>query len=127
MVCFFLQVLFWSIKTNGELDRGSLHGACPVIAGVKWSAPKWFHVGPYGHGKRVEHKVFKPPAKQPRGDCSNPAAASCCRDTDERCEGWAVEGECTKNPLFMVGGAGSAAPGACRLSCGACPSADPEL
>jgi prolyl 4-hydroxylase len=33
-------VLFHSIKPSGELERRSLHTACPVIKGVKWSAPK---------------------------------------------------------------------------------------
>ena len=41
-------VLFHSIKASGELERRSLHTACPVIKGVKWSAPKWVSVGPGG-------------------------------------------------------------------------------
>ena len=43
-------VLFHSIKPTGELERLSLHTACPVIKGVKWSAPKWVHVGHYAAG-----------------------------------------------------------------------------
>ena len=38
-------VLFWSIKPNGQFDHRSMHGACPVIKGVKWSAPKWWAAG----------------------------------------------------------------------------------
>ncbi len=34
-------VLFHSMKTTGELEKRSLHTACPVIRGVKWSMPKW--------------------------------------------------------------------------------------
>lgn len=34
-------VAFWSLKTDGRLDQGALHGGCPVIKGVKWSATKW--------------------------------------------------------------------------------------
>lgn len=41
-------VLFHSIKPSGELERRSLHTACPVIRGEKWSAPK---VGLQGRGE----------------------------------------------------------------------------
>jgi hypothetical protein len=34
-------ILFHSMKTTGELERNSLHTACPVIKGEKWSAAKW--------------------------------------------------------------------------------------
>ena len=43
-------VLFHSMKPNGELERRSLHTACPVIKGTKWSAAKWIHVGHYAMG-----------------------------------------------------------------------------
>ena len=33
-----------------QLERKSLHSACPVIKGVKWSMPKWIHVGHYTMG-----------------------------------------------------------------------------
>ena len=46
-------MLFHSMKPNGELERRSLHGACPVIKGEKWSAPKWIHVGNYAVGAEV--------------------------------------------------------------------------
>ncbi len=29
-------VAFWSLKTDGRLDQGALHGGCPVIKGEKW-------------------------------------------------------------------------------------------
>ena len=34
-------VLFWSLRTDGTLDKGSLHGSCPVAKGVKYAATKW--------------------------------------------------------------------------------------
>ena len=37
-------LLFWSMKTGGELDPGSSHAGCPVIKGEKWTATKWMHV-----------------------------------------------------------------------------------
>ena len=50
-------LLFWSLKPTGELDRGSLHGGCPVLEGTKWVVTKWYHVADYGSGQRVEHRV----------------------------------------------------------------------
>ncbi|GMI90690.1 hypothetical protein like AT1G20270 [Hibiscus trionum] len=40
-------LLFWSMRPDATLDPSSLHGACPVITGSKWSAPKWMHVKEY--------------------------------------------------------------------------------
>lgn len=34
-------LLFYSVFPNGTIDRTSLHGSCPVIAGEKWVATKW--------------------------------------------------------------------------------------
>ncbi|XP_045787205.1 probable prolyl 4-hydroxylase 10 [Trifolium pratense] len=38
-------ILFWSMKPDATLDRASLHGACPVIKGDKWSCAKWMRMG----------------------------------------------------------------------------------
>jgi hypothetical protein len=35
-------ILFHSMKPNGELEERSMHGACPVISGEKWSMTKWW-------------------------------------------------------------------------------------
>ncbi|KAL7155547.1 hypothetical protein ABFS83_03G082200 [Erythranthe nasuta] len=40
-------LLFWSLKPDATLDPSSLHGACPVIRGDKWSATKWMHLHEY--------------------------------------------------------------------------------
>ncbi|KAH6799888.1 2-oxoglutarate and oxygenase superfamily protein [Perilla frutescens var. hirtella] len=40
-------LLFWSMHPDTTLDPSSLHGACPVIKGNKWSCTKWMHVGEY--------------------------------------------------------------------------------
>ncbi|KAL8059299.1 hypothetical protein ABFX02_03G076800 [Erythranthe guttata] len=40
-------LLFWSLKPDATLDPSSLHGACPVIRGNKWSATKWMHLHEY--------------------------------------------------------------------------------
>jgi len=39
--CTLRAVLFWSLKTEGVLDQGSLHGSCPTSKGVKFAATKW--------------------------------------------------------------------------------------
>jgi prolyl 4-hydroxylase len=33
--------MFHSMKPDGTLEKRSLHAACPVIKGIKWSAAKW--------------------------------------------------------------------------------------
>jgi len=34
-------ILFYSQRPDGELDENSLHGACPVLKGMKWGANLW--------------------------------------------------------------------------------------
>jgi hypothetical protein len=41
------------------------------------------------------------------------------------CGPWALVGECTANPNYMVGRRESGLPGHCLRSCGRCPSFDP--
>lgn len=91
-------ILFWDMSPDGVVDPKSLHTACPVIKGNKWSATKWMHVGPYGV----------------------PTEIPGCKDLDSMCAEWAISGECKKNPSFMIGGQGTE--GHCRFSCKACAS-----
>ncbi|XP_051115300.1 probable prolyl 4-hydroxylase 7 [Andrographis paniculata] len=37
-------LLFFSLFPNGTIDPSSMHEACPVIKGEKWSATKWIRV-----------------------------------------------------------------------------------
>lgn len=103
-------VLFHSIKPSGELERRSMHTACPVIKGVKWSAPKWIHVGHYAapgeQPTRVDQHIQKVPG--PFG----------CDNNDARCEEWAAAGECERNAVFMIGS--KLKPGACLMACNRC-------
>lgn len=39
--CRPTPVLFFSLKTEGVLDRGSLHGSCPTTKGTKYASTKW--------------------------------------------------------------------------------------
>jgi len=107
-------VLFWSLTTAGALDKGSLHGSCPVISGVKYAATKWYHVGHYAQGpderkEKVQHVVYVPPP---------PPAPVWCRDKKYECQGWAEGGECESNHSYMVGT--KEYPGDCLLACGRC-------
>ncbi|RHN41921.1 putative procollagen-proline dioxygenase [Medicago truncatula] len=38
-------ILFWGMKPDATVDPLSVHGACPVIKGDKWSCTKWMRVG----------------------------------------------------------------------------------
>eukprot|EP00193_Tetraselmis_chui_P006702 CAMPEP_0177754512 /NCGR_PEP_ID=MMETSP0491_2-20121128/2050_1 /TAXON_ID=63592 /ORGANISM="Tetraselmis chuii, Strain PLY429" /LENGTH=352 /DNA_ID=CAMNT_0019269903 /DNA_START=203 /DNA_END=1261 /DNA_ORIENTATION=- len=114
-------VMFWSTKPTGELNKESLHEACPVIKGTKWSAAKWIHMAPYAVDdqkpvkfKEVVYKRAEPERKA--GDCV---------DIDESCGYWSKTGECERNPVFMIGSAAN--PGQCMFSCDACHVADKEL
>lgn len=40
-------LLFFSTHPDATTDPNSLHGACPVEKGEKWSAPKWLHVAEF--------------------------------------------------------------------------------
>ncbi|KAL6782723.1 PFH16 [Auxenochlorella protothecoides x Auxenochlorella symbiontica] len=113
-------VVFWSLRTDGTLDAGALHGSCPVTKGTKWAATKWYHVAHYAMDgeipKSVKHVVFKAP---------RPPAPPGCKDTQKACSDWADGGECDNNPGFMVGQKGQA--GACLYSCNRCDLMDAAM
>ena len=109
-------ILFHSIAPSGALERKSLHTACPVIKGIKWSAAKWLHVSHYvtntvsdGPIEAVEQTINEIGRKQEPGRCV---------DLNDLCPDWARAGECTRNEAFMVGS--RARPGQCLLACGRC-------
>ncbi|MCD7456910.1 putative prolyl 4-hydroxylase 6 [Datura stramonium] len=87
-------LLFFSLHLDATTDPLSLHGSCPVIEGEKWSATKWIHV-----------RSFETPSNE-------------CEDQNPHCSQWAANGECEKNPLYMVGSEDSV--GHCRKSCKVC-------
>ncbi|CAI5484349.1 unnamed protein product [Closterium sp. Yama58-4] len=92
-------LLFFSMNPDGTPDEASMHYACPVVEGVKWSAPKWIDVREF----------------DVRGDEGDP---NVCADTNGMCAEWAAAGECEKNSKYMVGGKRFV--GACRKACGVC-------
>lgn len=93
-------LLFFSLHPNTTVDEASLHGACPVIRGTKWSATKWIHV------RSLETKAMAHPR------------ASGCVDENQHCAAWAAAGECEKNPVYMMGRGDFV--GYCRKSCKTC-------
>ncbi|GAX73148.1 hypothetical protein CEUSTIGMA_g601.t1 [Chlamydomonas eustigma] len=106
-------ILFHSIKPSGELERRSLHAACPVIKGVKWSMPKWIHVGHYAMGSETPELIEQSPQAVPKTPSHDG-----CEDSNDLCDVWAASGECVRNAAFMVGT--RARPGTCIQSCNKC-------
>lgn len=100
-------LLFWSMKTGGELDGGSSHAGCPVVKGVKWTATKWMHVAP-ANVYDAKQQVYKEPRPLPRPGCE---------DKEDRCYTWGEQGECKRNPGFMDA--------SCALTCSKCPPSAP--
>jgi len=124
-------ILFHSMKPNGELEKKSLHTACPVIRGVKWSAAKWLHTGHYEMGDALDRALAKGAAGGDEREVHAPVLTATlpqaptlvpgrrvCADEDELCAMWADAGECERNPTYMVGS--RARPGKCVLSCDRC-------
>jgi prolyl 4-hydroxylase len=68
--------------------------------GVKYSATKWIHISEY----------------KDSADPTKPFDPNCV-DLDKGCDGWAFDGECEKNPVFMLK--------QCRMSCNACDTPAP--
>eukprot|EP00208_Stichococcus_sp_RCC1054_P005213 CAMPEP_0206139930 /NCGR_PEP_ID=MMETSP1473-20131121/7815_1 /ASSEMBLY_ACC=CAM_ASM_001109 /TAXON_ID=1461547 /ORGANISM="Stichococcus sp, Strain RCC1054" /LENGTH=364 /DNA_ID=CAMNT_0053533881 /DNA_START=282 /DNA_END=1376 /DNA_ORIENTATION=- len=99
-------LLFYSVQPDMDRDESSMHTGCPVVKGTKWSATKWIHSLP-----------FRPESFDavPEGLPPNPED---CVNQESRCEDWAKEGECEKNPTYMIGQ--NYQLGGCRLACKAC-------
>lgn len=93
-------LLFFSLHLDATTDPMSLHGSCPVIEGEKWSATKWIHVRSFESKPKL--------------------VTTGCADLDKNCARWAAAGECTKNPVYMVGS--DDVSGSCRKSCNVCSS-----
>jgi len=100
-------LMFYSLKPDGESDVTSLHTGCPVIAGTKWTATKWIHTKPYHPDwmlAPITDKIHRP---------------EICEDNNQMCTSRAKQGECKKNPEYMVGNTGMGL-GQCRRSCDSC-------
>ena len=108
-------VLFWSLTEDYKLDPGSLHGACPVKRGMKWTAVKWIRVAKFDGG-------FRQPLPMPPISVSDRKTGACLDDWDE-CAEWARKGWCNRNPEFMIKNTGArdskgpACPQSCHVTC----------
>lgn len=102
-------MLFHSITPSGGYERRSLHTACPVIKGVKWSMPKWIRVGHFSVGGEAVRPVRQHP--QHVGELG-------CADNNEWCGELRDAGKCETDAARMVGT--RLRPGECLMSCGRC-------
>lgn len=50
-------LLFHSMTPDGKLEERSMHGACPVVRGEKWSMTKWYHAKHYRMGDKYDEEV----------------------------------------------------------------------
>ncbi|XP_028075272.1 probable prolyl 4-hydroxylase 12 isoform X1 [Camellia sinensis] len=94
-------ILFFNSHPNASPDSSSNHARCPIFEGEMWCAAKFFCVRAIT-GERVPFQL----------------EGSDCTDEDENCPQWAVNGECQRNPVFMIGSPDYY--GTCRKSCTAC-------
>lgn len=101
-------LVFWSMKPGGELDPASRHGSCPVVEGEKWTATRWIHVGTAGVPD-ANHRLHKEDPRQPSKECT---------DDHSLCDDWAMQGECSNNPGYMLRN--------CRFSCRQCEGIFPD-
>jgi len=108
-------LLFWSLTEDYKLDMGSLHGACPVVKGQKWTAVKWIRVAKFDG-------MFTSPLPMPALSRRTELHGKCVDEWDE-CAQWAKDGWCEKNKDFMVSNSGArdskgpACPVSCNVPC----------
>ncbi|KAM3837826.1 prolyl 4-hydroxylase subunit alpha-3 [Vipera latastei] len=50
-------LFWWNLRKNGHGDEDTLHAGCPVLAGDKWVANKWFHE----HGQEFHRRCSTNP------------------------------------------------------------------
>jgi hypothetical protein len=62
-------VLFYSQLPNGEEDKASTHGGCPVLSGQKWAANLWVWSTPrHGYPGNPKNPNFKHTAKSRKAE-----------------------------------------------------------
>lgn len=96
-------LLLFNLHPNATMDESSHHGSCVVLEGEKWSATKWIRMRAFNTKGHVKASLIS--------DLE-------CTDEDDNCGRWAANGECQKNPVYMLGTPDYY--GSCRKSCGAC-------
>ena len=94
-------ILFFNVHLNASPDESSSYARCPVLEGEMWCATKFFHLRAIGREK-----------------VSFESDGGECTDEDENCPKWASNGECQRNPLYMIGSPDYY--GTCRKSCNTC-------
>ena len=98
-----------------------MHTGCPVIKGIKWGSPVWIHVDEFEPAAyNAAEAAARRLTPEQRHKQSLPEEPGLCVDNDSHCDMWAKQGECEKNPGFMMHEAA-----ACRRACGACKACQP--
>ncbi|CAL4965587.1 unnamed protein product [Urochloa decumbens] len=93
-------ILLFNLKPDGVVDKDSQYEVCSVLEGEEWLAMKHIHLRKNGTPK------------------SSLVSEDECTDEDARCVSWAADGECDRNPMFMIGSPDYY--GTCRKSCHGC-------
>ncbi|KAJ9515740.1 hypothetical protein QJQ45_002624 [Haematococcus lacustris] len=81
-------ILFHSVTFNGTFEERSMHGACPVLRGEKWSMTKWIHQAHY----RMQDKYDEEADQQAQRVADYREASECCACTltcTPPCTAWA--------------------------------------
>ena len=100
-------LLFYSLLPDGTRDPTSMHGSCPVIKGVKYSATRWMRAHPYPAGGGEGGPRRKSPdafnlVQSPAHEARYPTdGVDGCVDTHVDCPFWQKGGQCDANPVYM--------------------------
>ena len=96
-------LLFFSLLPDGTWDPTSMHGSCPVLKGLKYSATRWMRAHPYEGGPRRKAPSKAPVVQSPAHEARLPSdGGDSCVDAHEDCAFWQENGQCEANPAYMA-------------------------
>jgi prolyl 4-hydroxylase len=96
-------LLFFSLLPDGTRDPTSMHGSCPVLKGLKYSATRWMRAHPHEGGPRRKSPGKAPVVQSPAHEARLPSdGIDGCVDTHEDCAFWQENGQCEANPAYMT-------------------------
>ncbi|KAJ3694196.1 hypothetical protein LUZ60_009676 [Juncus effusus] len=110
-------IILFNLNLDSTEDKTSLHLECPVLQGAKWSAVKYIHIKPLTVDFDQEKGLTVDFGQEKELTVDFDRAEECV-DMDDNCVSWAKNGECERNPVFMLGSPDYY--GTCRKSCNAC-------
>ena len=96
-------LLFFSLLPDGTRDPTSMHGSCPVLKGLKYSATRWMRAHPHEGGPRRKAPRKAPVVQSPAHEARLPTdGGDSCVDAHEDCAFWQENGQCEANPAYMA-------------------------